>query len=237
MAVEAGRNPIWVALDYDNLAQIEALLNQIAGDIGGVKVGLEAINSIGLPNLLMSLGMSKKLQDVRVFADVKTCDIPNTCGRATRAICKYGNVAYLNVMANAGVEAMKAVVRERGEANVLAVTVLTSLDDAACLLSYGAPIAETVARHALMAAEAGVQGLICSAQQLPLLRELPELKDMEYMCPGIRLPKAETHDQVQVTTPGAAMRAGATNLVIGRDITQADDPLEAIERIMADIYG
>ncbi len=237
MALEDGRNPIWVALDYDSNQRMEALLDRVAGYVGGIKVGLELLHNVGTHDVLMGLNMTRRWQNLRVFVDAKLCDIPNTCGKSAQAICRFGNVAYVNVMANAGVEAMKAVVREREDAKVLAVTVLTSLDDAACLISYGAPIAETVARHALMAAEAGVQGLVCSAQQLPLLRSLPQLADMEFMCPGIRLAGSDQHDQAQVTTPGGAIRAGATNLVIGRDITAAEDPVAAIAAIMRDING
>lgn len=225
------KNPILVALDYSELQPIRTLLEEIADHIAGVKIGLELIHSLGSErciDFLSDFGVSE------IFYDAKLDDIPNTVAGAARAIARL-RVQYFNVMAAAGPKAIEEAVANRGDAQVLVVTVLTSLSEEQCLRIFGLPIIDKVRDFALMAAEAGADGLICSAQHLPLLKQLSQLQRLKFVTPGIRSPQVGRDDQSQVETPAGAMNNGAYRLVIGREITKSDNPRQACERILHDI--
>lgn len=224
-------SPILVAADVPSLEDLDRLISRVAGHVAGVKVGLELMHACGGPQvveIIMDHGVEES------FYDAKLCDIPTTMAGAMKAIARLG-VTYTNVMASAGPAGIEAVVENCGDTRVLVVTVLTSLREEQCARIHGDSIATMVMDFALMAAEAGAHGLICSAKQLPVLRQVPELSDMLFVTPGVRSAGVETHDQKQVATPADAMRDGADRLVVGREITEAENPAAAADRINNDI--
>ncbi len=170
------------------------------------------------------------------FWDEKFSDIPNTAGSATAALLKRHptGVWAVNVHGNSNRKAVGAVVENRGSANVLGVTVLTSFTEADCQEIYGCDIATAVLRLAKVCLESGVQGLICSPQEVPMLRR--EFgNDFLLVTPGIRPAGSDVNDQARVDTPGNAIKSGSDYLVIGRPITQAEDRRSAAVAITHDI--
>lgn len=215
------RDRILVALDTSDVGELARYAKSLGPHVGGYKLGLEVMHAIGLPaaiNALRGYGRARR----SVFADAKLCDIPNTVGMAARAIAALPEVAFLNVHASCGVEAMKAVVKEKGQAKVLAVTVLTSIGRDEMWRMYGAD-RDPVVTMTQMAVEAGVDGIICSPADLKFLEEASYIRGIERLLkvtPGVRPAWAAANDQKRVMTPGDAIRAGATHLVIGRPITK-----------------
>ncbi len=222
------------ALDVASLADAESMVKDLAPHVGPFKVGLELLHSEGTPQVVQkmhSLG-------ARVFADVKLKDIPNTVAGAARAIARLG-VAMFNVHASGGIEMMRAAVENKGAANVLAVTVLTSMDQATCIRIYGDRPEVVVLKFALEAKEAGADGIICSPGDLPLLKPRSELIGMIYVTPGVRPQWATANDQKRIMTPADAIRVGADYLVIGRPIlkppAEIGSPVDAAKRIADEI--
>ena len=172
---------------------------------------------------------------VRVFLDLKLYDIGETVKRATRQIAKLG-VHVLTVHGSRSI--MRAAVegRSESETQLLAVTVLTSLDrDDLADLGYAASPAELVALRVQKAVESGMDGIVCSPLEVAQVRRTggPKLK---LVIPGVRSPGAATGDQKRVATPAEAMAAGADYLVIGRQVTRAPDPKAACEQILKEIH-
>jgi len=221
---------IFCAIDTPDLARAENLVTSLTGLNIGIKIGMEFFNALG-PQGVKLIGNA--CTDLPVFIDLKYHDIPNTVQGAVRAICDQVNPAYLNVHAAGGAEMMRAAKQVCATGTkLLAVTVLTSMDDDN-LESVGqaTPAADQVKRLAVLTQEAGLDGVVCSAHEIKMLRETcgPEFT---LMVPGIRPAGAETGDQKRVMTPKNALEAGATHLVIGRPITQADDPAKAAQDIL-----
>jgi orotidine-5'-phosphate decarboxylase len=220
---------IIVALDVADRAAALNLAKQLDPKLCRVKVGKE----------LFVAGSPQTIGDLRdlgfdVFLDLKFHDIPNTVAAACRAAVKLG-VWMLNVHASGGRDMLLAA-REAvaaGASKLIAVTVLTSLTEAA-LREVGVPVGvdEQVQRLAKLTGECGLDGVVCSAREAAMLRA-SIAKPFVLVTPGIRLPAAASDDQVRVVTPQDALRAGADYLVIGRPITAAKDPRAALE----DIYS
>ncbi len=226
-----------VALDTPSREQALAWARALAGRIGLVKVGLELFTAAGpaLVEELTALG-------VPVFLDLKLHDIPNTVERAARTCARLG-VRLLTVHA-AGGAAMLAAAATGAAAGtsgdrpqVLAVTVLTSLDDAA-LEELGIPggAAARVLRWAELAHRSGCDGVVCSPHELAELRRRLGA-GFVLLAPGIRPAGAAAGDQRRVATPAAAIAAGATYIVVGRPITGAPDPVAAAEAIIDELAG
>ncbi len=173
-----------------------------------------------------------------VFLDGKFDDIPNTVGEAAQAASALG-VEMFNVHASAGIEAMMAAVEHKGSAKVLAVTVLTSLEENNAHLIFGGPSKAKVLQLARDAKIAGVDGIICSPQELELLGKQKELAGLMKITPGVRPEWAAAGDQKRVMTPGDAILAGADALVIGRPLTkppkEVGSPADAAKRIAEEI--
>ena len=203
--------------------------------VGGLKVGLEFITALGPEGIgrIVELGLP-------VFADTKFHDIPNTVAGASRAIGEMG-IDIFNIHASGGEAMMRAAVEAASKFHprpkVIAVTVLTSLTDAD-LESVGqsAPAAGQVTRLARLAKASGLDGVVCSPQEIKLVREACGA-DFLIVTPGVRPAGADLADQRRVMTPAEAMKAGADILVIGRPITGARDPAEAARAIAAEIAG
>ncbi len=222
-----------VALDSSERDEIVRLAGLLAGRAGTVKVGLEAFTAHG-PDLV------REVRDlgVPVFLDLKLHDIPNTVERAARNAARLG-AAMLTVHASGGEAMLRAAVAGAAAAErppaVLAVTVLTSLDDSA-LAGLGIPggAAGRVRAWAEMARAAGCGGVVCSPHEAAGLRAALGAGFL-LVTPGIRPAGAEHADQRRVATPRAAVEAGADVLVVGRPITGAVDPAAAAEAILAEL--
>lgn len=228
------KDRIIVALDVDNLDKAKSLVESLAPYVGCFKVGLELVTAVGAPQVVdfvHSLGG-------QVFYDGKFDDIPNTIGGATKAVAGL-NVKMLNVHASAGIEAMMAAVANKGQSFVLAVTVLTSLEENNAHLIFGGPSKAKVLQYARDAKLAGCDGVICSPQELELLGKQKELGNFMKVTPGVRPEWAAVGDQKRIMTPAEAIKAGATALVIGRPITkpptEIGSPIDAAKRIAEEI--
>ena len=220
---------IFCAIDTNEMDLAIALVKQLDG-ICGIKLGLEFFNAPGVVGVLKVMEYAT---DVPLFLDLKYHDIPNTVAGAVRAVTQNLKPAYLNVHASGGLEMMKAAKDAcPPETKLLAVTVLTSMD-AENLRAVGqeADTAAQVERLAKLTQEAGLDGVVCSAHEIELIRRACG-HDFVTMVPGIRPAGSATGDQKRVMTPKEAVDKGATHLVIGRPITQANDPAQAAREII-----
>jgi len=227
-------SPIIVALDYPDRASAEAMAAQLDPTLCRVKVGKELFTRAG-PDLVRALVQ----RGFDVFLDLKFHDIPNTTAAAVAAAAELG-VWMVNVHASGGAKMMaaarEALVSFGNDAPLLiAVTVLTSMDSEQ-LHGIGLDVspATQVLRLAKLAQNAGLDGVVCSAQETTLLRS--ELgRPFTLVTPGIRPVGADANDQSRIATPADALAAGSDYLVIGRPITRSDDPLCALHNIAREI--
>lgn len=224
---------IFCAIDTADLDHACDLTRKIAPVTGGIKLGLEFFNSFGLSGIERVL---KTAPDVQIFIDFKYHDIPNTVAGAVHGICRNFAPAYLNVHAAGGRAMMVAAKAACGkDTKLLAVTLLTSLDEAAVAeVGYQNNIAAQVERMAVLAKDSGLDGVVCSAHEIAVLRKACG-DDFVLMVPGIRPEGSEQGDQKRVMTPKQALSAGATHLVIGRPITGAGDPVVAAVEILKNL--
>ncbi len=232
-APQTARDRLIVALDVPTAEQAKMLARQLRGTCRWLKVGLELYLSAGNAIVEELVG-----QGYSVFLDLKFHDIPNTVAGAVRSAASVG-ASLLTVHASGGpamlAAAAEAAATTPNPPRLLAVTVLTSMD-AAQLAGAGIPAtpAEQVLRLAEMAQISGIDGLVCSAEEVGLLRQ--QLGTRPYLVtPGIRPAGADIGDQKRVATPTQAIRAGANALVVGRPITRAADPVQAAEAILAEM--
>lgn len=225
------RDRLIVALDVPNVGMAEGLVIRLGDSVGFYKIGLELAFAGGF-----DLARSLKARGKSVFLDMKLHDIPNTVERATSNIAALG-VDLLTV--HAYPQTMAAAARGRGSApmRLLAVTVLTSMGpDDARAAGYTLDIPDLVAQRARQSQEAGVDGIVCSPHEATAVRAILGPGGL-VVTPGVRPAGADVGDQTRIATPGDAIRAGASHLVVGRPITQADDPRAAADRIVAEIAG
>jgi orotidine-5'-phosphate decarboxylase len=222
-------NPIFVAIDTPDLEKAQRIAEAVRKHAGGVKLGLEFYAAQGRAGVerIAALGLP-------IFLDLKLHDIPNTVGKAVAALAPL-EPAILTVHA-AGGAAMLAAAKQAAPAGtkVVAVTVLTSLDesDLACTGVNSAP-ADQVVRLAMLARDSGVDGTVCSGAEVASVRGLwPE---GTLVVPGVRPDGGDVADQKRVVTPRKALEDGASVLVIGRPITGAADPAQAIVDIGASL--
>ena len=228
------KDKIIVALDVDSLDKAKSLVESLAPHVWCFKIGLELLTAVGAPKVvefIHSLGG-------QVFYDGKFDDIPNTVGGAAKAVAGL-NVTMFNVHASAGIEAMMAAVANKGQSFVLAVTVLTSLEENNAHLIFGGPSKAKVLQLARDAKLAGCDGIICSPQELELLGKQKELSGLLKVTPGVRPEWAAAGDQKRIMTPGEAIKSGANYLVIGRPITkppaEIGTPVDAAKKIAEEI--
>lgn len=225
-----------VALDVDTLDEARRLVELLGGRVGMFKVGLQLYHSVGSEAIDLIHRMGG-----RVFADFKFHDIPNTAAQASRAVTRRG-VAMFNLHAAGGREMLAAAVRASREEAValgqasplcLAVTVLTSLDERVLRQEVGItkPLERVVVDWAVLAREAGVDGVVASPWEIEAIRAACG-QEFAIVTPGVRPAGSRQDDQRRVMTPAEALRAGATYIVVGRPITAAPDPREAAERLL-----
>lgn len=225
---------IIVALDFDSLAEARLLVSQLEPSLCILKVGKEMFTLFG-PDWVSFL----VAQGFRVFLDLKFHDIPHTVAKACKAAAELG-VWMVNVHASGGAKMMRAAKEALlafGENRPLltAVTILTSMDEGQYQdLGYSLPIYQQVSHLAKLAKAAGMDGVVCSAQEAKMLRS--ELGGQFLLVtPGIRPAGSEQGDQSRIMTPRQALDAGSSYLVIGRPITQAEKPLEVLCEISESI--
>ena len=223
------QSPVIVALDFDNLQAALALAEQLDPTQCRVKVGKELFTRAGpeLVKKLVALGFD-------VFLDLKFHDIPNTTAKAISAAADLG-VWMTNVHASGGSRMMmaaKQALEQQGSSMLLiGVTVLTSMDDSDIAeLGIGRSPAEQVLHLAHLAANSGLDGVVCSAMEATALKAQLGA-DFKLVTPGIRLPENAADDQRRVVSPPEAMALGSDYLVIGRPITQSSDPLGTLLKI------
>ena len=221
------RSKLALVLDFDDLVPAVRLARDLRPYFGVAKVGLELYAAAGPDSIttLMDLGYD-------VFVDLKLLDIPTTVGRATRVLGALG-ARYLTLhargdvpMLQAGVEGLREGAERAGlpDPYPLAVTVLTS--------DAGAP-PHIFPHRVALAAETGCRGIVCAASDLPEARQLaPRLLRV---VPGLRQVGTDVHDQARAATPRDALDGGADLLVIGRTITQADDPAAAAAGLVEEL--
>lgn len=226
-------SPIVVALDYPTQKQALAMAKQLNPSQCRVKVGKELFTSAG-PQVVESLHNL----GFEVFLDLKFHDIPNTCAKACAAAAELG-VWMVNVHASGGRRMMEAARNEIEKAKhkplLIGVTVLTSMEqsDLAELGLNISPI-EQVERLAKLTQSSGLDGVVCSAKEVGLIREVCGPNFLT-VTPGIRPAGAEQGDQRRVLTPAQAKEAGVHYMVIGRPITQATDPALACTKIIQEL--
>lgn len=226
-------SPLIIALDYPSLDAALCMADRLDPARCRLKVGKELFTRSG-PDVVEALHG----RGFEVFLDLKFHDIPNTVAGAVEAAAEQG-VWMVNVHAAGGRRMMEAA-RERLDrqdlsTRLIAVTVLTSMmaEDLAEAGVAASPAAQ-VERLAVLARDSGMHGVVCSAQESARLRELCGA-DFLKVTPGIRPAFAQAGDQRRVMTPGDAMAAGSTHLVVGRPITQAAEPMKALAAIEAEL--
>jgi orotidine-5'-phosphate decarboxylase len=224
---------VCIALDVPSRADALALAKRLAGRAGWMKVGLEAFAAEG-PSLVAEVAAASR---ARVFLDLKFHDIPATVAGAVASAARSG-AAMVNVHAFGGramLEAAREAADRSGLERLIAVTLLTSLDARALADLPIAGHPEGIARRlALLAKACGLDGVVCSATDLPAIRDACG-SELFTVVPGIRPAGADAGDQKRVATPASALAAGADLLVIGRPVTAAPDPEAALGRILEEM--
>jgi orotidine-5'-phosphate decarboxylase len=224
---------IFCAVDRDDLEKARNIVRALPAQGAGIKLGLEFFSALGAEGVESLL---TEKPGAPVFMDLKFHDIPNTLARAAETVTTRLKPAYLNIHAAGGLEMMQAAKQACApQTKLLGVTVLTSLDDDNLRQTgQSGPASAQVRRLALLAQEAGLDGVVCSSHEIESLRAACG-PDFVLMVPGIRPAGAAAQDQKRIMTPAQAMERGATHLVIGRPITQAPDPAAALHAILEEI--
>ncbi|MDB5723682.1 MAG: pyrF [Novosphingobium sp.] len=223
------RNPIYLALDLPRLEAAETLARKVAGHVGGLKLGLEFFCAHGHHGVheIAKLGLP-------IFLDLKLHDIPNTVAAAMQALHVL-EPAIVTVHASGGRAMMEDAKAAAGEnCKVVAVTVLTSLDESDLARSGIAGSAHDQAlRLAELAESAGLDGIVCSGHEVAAIHK--QWKNGYFVVPGLRPAEGRSGqgDQKRTVTPREALDGGASVLVIGRPISRAEDPVAAVRAIEA----
>jgi orotidine-5'-phosphate decarboxylase len=222
------RDRLIVALDVSSVEAAQALVTRLGDTVSFYKIGYQLAFAGGLP-------YARTLADAgkQVFIDLKLYDIDNTVAQGVKSMARLG-ATFLTV--HAYPQTMQAAVQAReGNLRILAVTVLTSFDDADLKAAgYASTVPELVARRAAQARDIGVDGLVCSPEEAAKVRAIVGDK-LCLVTPGIRPAGAAAGDQKRIATPAAAIAAGADYLVVGRPIVAAPDPKAAAEAIVDEI--
>jgi len=217
-----------VALDFPDAERAMTLVQTLDEKCRFYKVGNELFTAAGadVVQWMRDTGCD-------IFLDLKFHDIPNTVAGAMRRVASMG-VRLATVHASGGSKMMSAAVEAAGDkCGVLAVTVLTSLDNAMLGQAWGrerVDVEQEVLRLAALARESGVHGIVCSGQEASAVRA-QHGDALKLLIPGIRLPGDDAGDQSRIATPESALAAGASYIVLGRSVTAAPDPRKAMEAV------
>jgi orotidine-5'-phosphate decarboxylase len=228
-ATIAPRDRLIVALDLPDVAAAEAMVARLGDSVTFYKIGYQLAYAGGLPLVRQLAAAGKK-----VFVDLKLHDIGNTVARGVESVAGLG-ATFLTV--HAYPQTMKAAVEARSgsDLKILAVTVLTSYDDADLhAAGYRLGVSDLVEARAHKAQALGIDGLVCSPEEAASLRKIVGQR-MQLVTPGIRPAGAAVGDQKRIMTPGRAIAAGADYLVVGRPVMEAADPRAAANSIVAEI--
>ena len=228
MALSA-RERLIVALDVPSVAAAEAMVARLGESVWFYKIGYQLVFAGGLPFAAGLIATGKQ-----VFLDLKLHDIGNTVAKGVESVAQLG-ATFLTV--HAYPQTMKAAVEgKRGsKLRILAVTVLTSYDDAdLAAAGYEMNVKELAAARAAQARDTGVDGLVCSAEEAATLRDIAG-PGMVLVTPGIRPAGSAQGDQKRIMSPARAIDAGADYLVVGRPIVEARDPKAVADAIVAAI--
>jgi orotidine-5'-phosphate decarboxylase len=222
------RDRLIVALDVSSVEAAQAMVTKLGDAVSFYKIGYQLAYAGGLGYVAALIDSGK-----RVFLDLKLHDIGHTVAQGVKSVAKSG-ASFLTV--HAYPQTMKAAVDAReGSLRILAVTVLTSYDDADLAdAGYDATVPVLVAERAAQARNIGVDGVVCSAEEAARIRPIVGAK-LKLVTPGIRPAGVDAGDQKRIMTPAAAIAAGADYLVVGRPILAAPDPKAAAEAIVAEI--
>jgi orotidine-5'-phosphate decarboxylase len=220
-----------VALDVPNILDGIKIADRLGDSVSFYKIGLGMLTGGGL-----ALANELKERGKHIFLDMKFFDIGATVERAVSGIAQY-DLNFLTVHGDPHV--VRAAVAGRGDTDlkILAVTILTSLDRSDlddCLIQSG-EIQTLVIERARLALLAGADGVIASPQEAKLIRALPEAAGKLIVTPGVRPAGAALGDQKRIATPASAISDGANHIVVGRPIIQADDPVQAVKDILAEL--
>ena len=218
-----------IALDFNSLSEVLNFVKQISSTECRLKVGKELFTAYG-PQIIQEL----HARGFEVFLDLKFHDIPNTVYKAIKVAANLG-VWMVNVHASGGKEmlvaAKKAIEESTHKPLLIAVTLLTSLSpEAVHEIGYQRPLVEQVLYLAKLSADCGLDGVVCSAYEAKQIKEATN-PDFLTVTPGIRLATNKTDDQTRIMTPLNAIQNGADYLVIGRPITQAEEPKQVLATI------
>jgi orotidine-5'-phosphate decarboxylase len=233
MTRDEARSKIIFALDVDTFNAAKHWVATLSGRVGMFKVGKQLFTAYG-PDIVRMI----ENFDAEVFLDLKYHDIPNTVAMASREAARL-KVKLFNLHALGGYEMMARTMEmmdkefpDGKRSKVLAVTILTSSTEET-LRNVGIehPVAEMVPKLALLAQKAGIDGVVASPREVPLIRQACG-NDFLIVTPGVRPSFAATDDQKRIMTPAEAVTAGSDYLVIGRPISAAADPLQAVEAIV-----
>ena len=221
------KSPIYVAIDTPDLERARSIANRVRRHVGGIKLGLEFFSANGRQGIRQMAEL-----ELPIFLDLKLHDIPNTVGKAVQALRPL-DPAVLTVHA-AGGRAMMEDAKAAAPAGtkVVAVTVLTSLDqNDLSSIGVSSDAHEQVVRLTELAREAGLDGVVCSGNEVAAAKKA--WPGGFFVVPGVRPANSHTGDQKRIMTPRAALDAGASILVVGRPITLAEDPDQAARAIEA----
>jgi orotidine-5'-phosphate decarboxylase len=228
------RQRIIVALDVPTANEARRLVDELGDAVGAFKVGMQLFAAAG-PEFVRELTS----RGIKVFLDLKFHDIPHQVAGAARAAAELG-VSLFTMHASGGSEMMQRAVhsvKESGtNAKVLAITVLTSIDETILSqIGVSSTPSESVQRLARLAHDSGVDGVVASPQEIQTIRGLVANPEFLVVTPGIRPSTNEPEDQKRVATPAAAIAAGASYLVVGRPISGAADPVAAAHQIVTEM--
>ena len=227
-----------VALDVSTMDAMKSIVSSLGDSVSFYKVGMELFYAEGDQTVRYLQEHGK-----HVFLDLKLHDIPNTVAHGVSSLTRLGaNLITIHgqggpIMMKAAAEAARESAEKLGieRPKLLAITVLTSFDDESWTSIGGQlPIADQVIRLAKLAKESGMDGVVCSALEAKMIREACG-PDFLIVTPGIRPSFAATNDQKRIATPSIALQDGASRLVIGRPITQAEHPQEAVRLIIEEM--
>ena len=224
------KDKIYCALDFTNLITALRFVEKISSHIGGIKVGLEFFMKNGFDGV-------KKISEsgLPIFLDLKLNDIPNTVKKAAENLFEL-SPEFLSVHINGGIEMLREIISIKKKTKILGVSMLTSLDNSD-LKSFGLNInsKEYVENLFKIGLDAGIDGIVCSAHEVPSLKNILKNQKFVFVTPGIRLQNDSINDQKRIVTPGNAIKLGSSILIVGRSITQSDNPIEKIKQIYESI--
>lgn len=232
LALQESRDRLIVALDVPNGAAAQRVVQQIGDSAVFYKVGLQLFTAEG-PRVVRELTASGR----RVFLDLKLHDIPNTVSKAVQAATELG-ASMLTIHGSGGAAMLKAAVDAANHRlSLLAVTVLTSLNDEDLEeVGFSSGTLDQTLRIASLARSCGCDGVVTSAREVAALRKMLG-EGFSIVVPGVRPMGVDRNDQERTATPSQAISAGASHLVVGRPITGAADPAKAAKDILDEMAG